>query len=197
VSAGTAAFLLAFVLRLRLGWGFVQRRLKERVTYYEANQRGFLSRKEPEAALRDRLIERSQVAPSLRRIDKSLLPLLASIVVSTQALDASDVPVLRTLSGESATRYTNQLRGDDEFAAAEQAKARQRGGGDASEQESASRKTKTAAEWSRGVDLGLSSRTPDTRPSSKCMLLATPYALCPASRHRMRCALLATPGVCP
>ena len=46
MSAGTAAFLLAFVLRLRLGWGFVQRRLKERVTYYEANQRGFLSRKE-------------------------------------------------------------------------------------------------------------------------------------------------------
>ena len=56
--------------------------------------------------------------------------------------------------------------------------------GGASEQESASRKEKTA-EGSRGVDLGLSSRTPDPRPSSKCMLLATPYALCPAGAMAM------------
>ncbi|EOD38275.1 hypothetical protein EMIHUDRAFT_460471 [Emiliania huxleyi CCMP1516] len=132
---GTAAFMVVAVLRLRLGWGFVQKRLKERVSYYEQNQRGFLAKKDDEAVLRDRLIEKSEVAPALRRIDRSLLPLLASLLVSTAALEISDVPVLRTLSGDSATRYTSQLRGDDEFAAAEQAKARQRMGGGAGEQE--------------------------------------------------------------
>lgn len=46
---GTAAFLLVFVLRLRNGWGFVERRLKERVTYYETEKKGgFLARKDNE-----------------------------------------------------------------------------------------------------------------------------------------------------
>ena len=46
---GTAGFLLFFVLRLRNGWGFVERRLQERVNYYETeNKGGFLSTKENE-----------------------------------------------------------------------------------------------------------------------------------------------------
>jgi hypothetical protein len=45
------------------------------------------------------------------------------------------VPVLRTLSGDDSIRYANKLRFDDEFAAAEQARARERMGGDANTQE--------------------------------------------------------------
>ena len=49
---GTAAFLLVFVLRLRNGWGFVERRLKERVTYYETEKKGgFLARKDNEVSI--------------------------------------------------------------------------------------------------------------------------------------------------
>jgi hypothetical protein len=44
-----------------------------------------------QASLRDRLIAKTEVSPALRRIDKSLLAIAASLVVTTFALDASDV----------------------------------------------------------------------------------------------------------
>ena len=68
-------------------------------------------------------------------LDASLLALLASLVLGIVALDGlalslgEDGPmVMRSLSGDEARDYTNRLRSDDEFAAREQARARQRSG---------------------------------------------------------------------
>mgnify|MGYP003686826949 CR=1 FL=1 len=41
--------------------------------------------------MRDRLIAKTEVGPALRRIDESLIAIAASLVVTTFALDASDV----------------------------------------------------------------------------------------------------------
>ena len=45
----------------RVGWGYVSERLKERKTYYEANQRGLFATKDREMQLRDRLIQQQEV----------------------------------------------------------------------------------------------------------------------------------------
>jgi len=120
---GTVGVLVLFVLRLRYGWGAAGVRLRQRATYYEAEGRGQSSRKDRETALRDRLLDERDVQPNLVRIDKSLQALLLSITLSIFVLDTSDVATLKTLYGDDSIRYTNKLRYDDEFAAAEQAKA--------------------------------------------------------------------------
>jgi hypothetical protein len=78
---GTAAFLLVFVLRLRNGWGFVERRLKERVTYYETEKKGgFLARKENEERALSSLVHtraraRRRLFAKLLRRGTCVLPL--------------------------------------------------------------------------------------------------------------------------
>ena len=47
-NIGTVAVMIPFVLRLRVGWAFVSTRLKEKASYYEAQQRGLLARKDRE-----------------------------------------------------------------------------------------------------------------------------------------------------
>ena len=44
-----------------------------------------------QASLRDRLIAKTEVTPALRRIDKSVVAIVASLVFATFALDSSDV----------------------------------------------------------------------------------------------------------
>ena len=53
--------MIPFILRLRVGWGYVSERLKERKTYYEAQSRGLFAQKDRETQLRDRLIEKEEV----------------------------------------------------------------------------------------------------------------------------------------
>ena len=60
-NIGTFAVMLPFIARLRVGWGYVSERLKERKTYYEANQRGLFATKDREMQLRDRLIQQQEV----------------------------------------------------------------------------------------------------------------------------------------
>eukprot|EP00966_Prymnesium_polylepis_P238104 5506139-Prymnesium_polylepis.2 len=47
-NIGTFGAMLPFVLRLRVGWGFVSERLREKETYFEAQQRGLFARKDKE-----------------------------------------------------------------------------------------------------------------------------------------------------
>lgn len=60
-SIGTFAVLIPFIIRLRVGWGYVSQRLTERRTYYEASQRGLFANKDRETRLRDRLIQQQAV----------------------------------------------------------------------------------------------------------------------------------------
>jgi|TARA_B100000513_G_scaffold127683_1_gene56803 hypothetical protein len=132
-NIGTSAVLFAFVLRLRLGWGFVSNRLKARATYFEANERANVARKDRETSLRDRLIEQQEVQPALKRIDVSLAAIGAALVLSLaagQAITAIEgeagPSTLKTLYGEDSRRFENRLKGDDEFALREQTRARRK-----------------------------------------------------------------------
>ena len=51
-NIGTLTAMLPFVVRLRVGWGFVSERLREKETYYEAQQRGLFARKDKEVRRR-------------------------------------------------------------------------------------------------------------------------------------------------
>ena len=55
IAANIGAFpvLIAFVLRLRVGWGFVSSRLSSRKIYYEAQQTGLLAPKDKATRMRD------------------------------------------------------------------------------------------------------------------------------------------------
>ena len=125
--------MLPFVVRQRLSWGFVSKRLRERELYYEQNERGFFARKESAELLRDRLLDKDEVRPALRRIDKSLLTVAAYLVLSLFSAQAVTViegdagpSTLKTLSGQSSIDYTNRLRRDPQFAAQEQERARRK-----------------------------------------------------------------------
>ena len=132
-NLGTIAAMLPFVIRLRVGWGFVSGRLKERFTYYEANQRGFTEKKSKGDLLRDRLLQESDVAPALARIDSSLAALTLALFLSFASTEVLTVlqgdaapATLKTLVGEDARRFENRLKGDDEFAAEQQRRAQSR-----------------------------------------------------------------------
>jgi len=132
-NIGTFAVMIPFVARLRVGWGYVSQRLKERKTYYEANQRGLFANKDRETALRDRLIQKEEVAPALQRIDRSLLGIalflslsLGSGEILTIVEGEAGPATLKTLSGDEARAYENRMKRDEEFAAREQARAQRR-----------------------------------------------------------------------
>lgn len=132
-NLGTLGIMVPFVFRLRVGWGFVSRRLKQKATYYEAEQRGLLARKDRATQTRDRLIEKTEVRPCLRRIDVSIFALLSGLFLTVAAAEAVTIiegengpSTLKAIQGDAAIDYTNRLRGDDEFAAREQARARRK-----------------------------------------------------------------------
>jgi len=132
-NLGTLAVMLPFIVRLRVGWGFVSKRLRAKASYYEAEQRGLMARKDRETQTRDRLIEKTEVAPNLRRIDASIAATIAALFVTLASAEAVTVlegengpSTLKTLSGDAAIDYTNRLRGDDAFAAREQARAQRK-----------------------------------------------------------------------
>jgi len=132
-NLGTLGIMVPFVFRLRVGWAFVSRRLKQKATYYEAEQRGLLARKDRATQTRDRLIEKTEVRPNLRRIDVSFLALLFGLFLTVTAAEAITIiegengpSTLKAIQGDAAIDYTNRLRGDDEFAAREQARARRK-----------------------------------------------------------------------
>jgi len=131
-NIGTLASMVPFIARLRAGWGFASQRLREKSTYYEANQRGLLAKKDRETSLRDRLVEKEVVAPVLTRIDKSLAAVLAAVVISVGAGEALAVALgengpatLKAVTGEEAIKFETRLRTDPAFAAREQERARQ------------------------------------------------------------------------
>ena len=71
--------------------------------------------------------------PCLRRIDASLFACFAALFVTLASAEAVTVlegengpSTLKTLSGDAAIDYTNRLRGDDAFAAREQARAQRK-----------------------------------------------------------------------
>lgn len=132
-NLGAIATMVPFVFRLRVGWGFVSKRLLERETYYEANERGLLAKKDKAELLRDRLIQEKEVQPILGRINRSLIALVLALglsFASTEVLTAlqgdSAPATLKTLTGDEARRFDNRLRGDDEFAAEQQRRAQSR-----------------------------------------------------------------------
>jgi hypothetical protein len=129
-NLGTLFVMTPFVFRLRVGWGFVSERLKEKSTYYEAQQRGLFARKDRATSLRDRLVERRTVAPNLRRIDFSLVAILVGLFMTVTAAEAVTIiegengpATLKALTGDAAVQYTTRLRSDDGFARREQERA--------------------------------------------------------------------------
>lgn len=136
-NIGTLAVMTPFVARLRVGYGYVSERLRARKIYYEAQQRGLFAQKEPESLLRDRLTEKSQVAPAIKRIDKSIATLLIAGVLSVGSAEALTIiegeagpATLQTFVGADADRLTVRLRSDPEFAEREQKRAQAKGNAD-------------------------------------------------------------------
>lgn len=136
-NIGTCAAMTPFVARLRIGYGYVSKRLRERTIYYEAEQRGLFAQKEEDTLLRDRLTEKSQVAPALKRIDASIAALVAALAISTGSGEALTIiegeagpATIKTFLGDDATRLNNRLRSDPEFAAREQQRALSKGNAD-------------------------------------------------------------------
>lgn len=133
-NIGTFPVMIAFVLRLRVGWGFVSQRLNARKIYYEAQQTGLFARKDKETRMRDKLILQSEVQPCLGRIDRSLIALVGGLIISLSAGEALTIalgdagPVtLKTVMGDDARRFENRLKFDDDFAREEQRRAQSRG----------------------------------------------------------------------
>ena len=87
---------------------FARAGLRESVFYYEAQQTGLFARKDDEMLLRDRLIEQTQVAPVLRRIDLSIGALAAALVLSLTAAE-----VLVVVQGDAAPTTMKTLSADD------------------------------------------------------------------------------------
>ena len=129
-NIGTFAVMIPFIARLRVTWGLTGQRLRAKDSYYEANQRGLFANKDRGTQLRDRLAERDEVQPALRRMDVSLAATVAALFLSltggealTLALGEAGPATLKTLSGNEAIGYTNRLRFDENFARREQQRA--------------------------------------------------------------------------
>ena len=134
--AARCAFLLAFVARLRVGWGAVAKRLKETNTYFEAGGFANFLRKDRETSLRDKLLaqvprgprrpralgmqpllhyhhtpaccaHQRQVAPALKRIDASLV--VVAVALGTSLLLGEAVTAIE---GESGPATLKTLSGD-------------------------------------------------------------------------------------
>ena len=136
-NIGTLAVMTPFVARLRIGYGYVSQRLREKTFYYEAQQRGLFAKKDEESALRDRLTERSEVSPALQRIDASIAALVAAMIISIGSgealtiIEGEDGPAtVKTFIGDDATRIDARLRYDADFAQREQERALARGNED-------------------------------------------------------------------
>jgi len=134
-NLGTLATMVPFITRLRFGWSAVSKRLRSRSIYYEAEQAGLLAKKDKGTQMRDKLVEKEQVAPVLRRINASLFSVLTALFLSLVGAEALTIyqgdagPVtLKTLTGEEAKRFENRLKGDDDFARREQQRAQSRAG---------------------------------------------------------------------
>merc|ERR1712232_709255 len=132
-NMGTFPVMILFVLRLRFGWGYVSQRLKEKKTYVEKQQRGFEITKDAETSMRDRLIEKNEVSPIVRRLTLATLILSASSVASVVAGEAvvalqgdNGIYTPKPLLGDEALRFNNRLKGDNEFAAEQQRRAQSR-----------------------------------------------------------------------
>lgn len=136
-NMGTFPVMIAFVLRLRVGWGFVSQRLSSNKIYYEDQQTGLIARKDKETRMRDKLIRQNEVSPVLERINSSLLALVGGLIISlasgealTIALGDAGPVTLKTVMGDDARRFDNRLKFDDDFAREEQRRAQSRGGGE-------------------------------------------------------------------
>jgi len=132
---GTFAVMIAFVVKLRLDWGIIGRRLASRITYFEADQTGQKVTKDKATLLRDRLLNQNEVSPAIGRLNSSLLALVAALFLTffsgealTESLGEAGPATLKTLTGDEARRFDNRLKGDDEFARREQERFQSRGG---------------------------------------------------------------------
>jgi hypothetical protein len=132
-NMGTFAVMIFFIVRLWVNWGYVGRRLKERQTYYEANERGLSAEKDDVTVYRDRLLYEQNVAPVLGRINASLAATSLALALSLGSGEALTVfqgengpATLKTLTGADASNYTTRLRSDLAFATREQQRAQRR-----------------------------------------------------------------------
>lgn len=130
-NIGTFTLMLAFVLRLRVGWGFVSKRLEEKTTYYEAQGRGLVGRKEKETLLRDRLVREQEVLPRTRRLALATFALTGAVGASVVAGDAisalNPVFTVKPFIGDDARALEERFKNDNEFAAVQQRRALERG----------------------------------------------------------------------
>ena len=132
-NIGTFGFMILFIARLKFNWGYVAGRLKDRQTYYEAEERGLFAKKDKGSRVRDRLVFDSEVAPVVERVNQSLIAVALALVLTlgtgealTLSLGEAGPATLKTLTGDEAIRFNNKLRYDDNFARREQKRA-QRG----------------------------------------------------------------------
>jgi hypothetical protein len=86
-----------------------------------------------QTAARDRLVADTQLKPIVDRLTKSILTISVSAVIGIAglnglalALGESGPMVPKVLVGEDAISFNNRLRSDEQFAAREQARARQK-----------------------------------------------------------------------
>lgn len=125
-NVGSSGVVVAFLLRLRVGWGYVSQRLREESTYYEENgasgRGGYVAEKDAEAKMRDRLLEEYEVQPTLKRVDRTLKPVVVALTVSAIALRllAPSDPY-----EQYSQAYLSQLGGDERLAYFEQQRAQQ------------------------------------------------------------------------
>lgn len=130
-NVGAVSVLLGFVVRLRIGWGYVSSRLLDSETYYEEEtardgRRANVVTKEQETRVRDRLLDQYEVQPVLRRVDTTAAALVGALVVSAGLLSqlATD-PSSYTVDDA----YLSTLKGNDAVAASEQLRAQRRQAG--------------------------------------------------------------------
>lgn len=126
-NVGGSAILFAFLLRLRVGWGYVSERLNSKETYYEENgasgRGGYVVAKDAELAMRDRLLEKYEVQPPLKRVDSALRIAAISLVTSFILLRFVAAPY--DPYEQYGQAYLSRLESDPTLARKEQERAQQ------------------------------------------------------------------------
>jgi len=90
----------------------------------EAQSRGYVTEKDDEARMRDRLMNSYEVAPALRLVDTSIAAVLAVVLASLLGLGG--LPDAANPDAAYSPTYLGRLGSDDEMAANEQRRAQER-----------------------------------------------------------------------
>lgn len=125
-NIGAALLCLVLMLRLGVGWSYIQTRLESELLDYEESNwaNGFVSRKDPETAKRDKLLASLEVAPVMGRIRKVGAGIAAIFVALTFLLKVTSPTDPYEMYDPS---YLERLAKDDDAAEEAAAAARKAG----------------------------------------------------------------------